>query len=572
MSFPPLFSSVQLAMRPAAIAALALSPGQILVGRVTGRLPNGATLLQAGAQQLALQMQSTPAVGTVLHLRVEGRGAEMRLVPVQAPLPGVAGQGPVVKPDAVPAGSGGTAQANTAPPPSPANIAPPGTQPAADPAKAALTQMVQRAMGRQASLGPLLQTVQALGPVLGQMPEPVRRLATQLLAKSLKLDGPPVDAAALQKAVRQSGIFQESRLAGGTSAGTVQADTKSELQALSRALRNWAGVEQPGGMRAPSAPPRQASSPPPAGALRESAALLLERTDAAVAQMRQGPVARQAGIALLAQTVQNLGPALAQMPEPVRRIATQLLARGGSVAGESSPAQTTLKQPGSLPGALLSNPAQAMAPDDAEVSLQTLSRALRQWLGGESQSVPRNHPALPVRGAPPRAPARVSPPIPAEGARESVRTLLEQAEDALARVRLLQNASLPEEAARHHQSAEWNLDLPIILNGQPNVLPFQIQRDGGTEHEGGERGWRVRFAIDLGERGEAGAQVSLRGGRVSVMLWAAEAETTALMEEGLGWLSIALTEAGLTPGTLVCRHGAPDAPARVPGGLVDATS
>jgi hypothetical protein len=155
--------------------------------------------------------------------------------------------------------------------------------------------------------------------------------------------------------------------------------------------------------------------------------------------------------------------------------------------------------------------------------------------------------------------------------RESARQLLEQTEDALSRVRLLQNASLPDEAVRHNAS-EWNLDLPVILNGQPGVVPFQVQQDGGGDQPGHERGWRVRFAIDLGDRGEAGAQISLRGGRVSAMLWAEEPATAMALEEDLGWLTAVLSQAGLTPGTLVCRQGAPEAPARMPGGLVDAQS
>ncbi|MDN5863499.1 MAG: flagellar hook-length control protein FliK, partial [Salinisphaera sp.] len=509
---------------------------------------------------MALQMQSVPAVGTVLHLRVEGRGAEVRLVPVPGAIPGAAGQGPVVKLGALPSGSGGTAPPGIALP-STTGAAPQSSAAAGDAAKTALNQIVQNAIGRQASLGPALQTVQALGPVLAQMPEPVRRLATQLLAKSLKLDGQPVDAAALQKAVRQSGIFQEARLAGGAPAGAVQTDTKAELQALSRALRTWVGGEQTSGVRIQGTPPpsQQPAIAAPAGPIRESARLLLERAETALAQMRQGPVGRRAGLALLAQTIQNLGPALAQMPEPARRIAVQLLARSGSATGEGSP-----KPAGPLPETLLSNPAKASAPPDAEADLRMLSRSLGGWLNGETPHVTPVRPAVPARGAPPRAPARIAASLPPDSVQDGARMLLEQTEDALSRVRLLQNASLPDEAARHHQAAEWNLDLPVMLNGQPNVMPFQIQRDDGAEHEGGERGWRVRFALDLGERGEAGAQISLRGGRVGVMLWAAEVETTALMEEGLGWLSAALVEAGLTAGTMVCRHGAPETPARVP--------
>jgi len=555
MSFPPLFSSVQLAMRPGAIAALALNPGQVLTGRVTGRLPNGATLFQAGTHQLALQLQSPPAVGTVLNMRVDAHGGEIRLILVPPDTVKKAQPGALhVKSDAGPPPQAGNPRTSVTLPPAPP---PPANQvPNSDPVKTVLSQMVQGALGRQASLAPVVQTIQALGPALTQMPEPVRRLATQLLASSLNLDTEALDGAALQKAVRQSGIFQEALLASGVRAGVGQGDIKANLQALSRVLRAWVGRDPQQTMPERVDPPQ----PIPA-ALRQPATLLLKQTDSALSQMTQGTAARQASTAQVLQTLQLLVPALDQMPETVRRIATRIVDRV-TKAEALTPRSAISQAP--LPT--------AAATLDTMDDLQALSRALRAWLQTGAHLGAASKPAPPTRGAPPRAPVQgaaveeVAPTL-----RAGAHRLLEQTEDALSRIRLLQHASLPDEAVRG-EPREWNLDLPFVFTGQPNVMPFQIQRDGGSEAEAGEQGWRVRFALNLGEMGEAGAQISLRGSRVSAMLWAAEPETARMMEEGLAALSSTLIAAGLNPGTLVCRHGVPEAPAPAPGGFVDATS
>ena len=427
MSVPTQFPSIPLAARPGAEAS-GLTPGQTLSVRVLGPGVNGATLVQAGSQQLALQLPMPPAAGTILHLRVEGRGPDQRLVLLQT--------GPTLTTDAPKQMQAGAALPQSVPQgPGVSPVATAGGtfQPTADPLRAVLVQMVQAALGRQGSVTALMETIAALGPA-ARLPEPVRRVVGRLAERPMRMDGTPVNGRNLQQAVQGSGLFMEAVLAGGARPAAV-ADLKGQLLELTQVLRAWLGADVPAA--APVRPP-----PPP------------------------------------------------------------------------------------------------------------------------------------LRGIPPRAPHRSAPPASLPDAPEEVgRKLLDQAEAALSRVRLLQNASLPEEASRTGAgTAEWNLDLPFVLNGHFGAMPLQIRRDEANGGAPGERNWKVRFAIDLGESGEVGAQIGLRGGNVSVLLWATDAATAGAMEQATPELAGMLGQAGLSPGTLVCRSGPPEAPNRPSGGLVDAVS
>ena len=429
MSVPTQFPPIFLAARPGTEMP-GLTPGQTLSARVLGPGANGATLVQAGSQQLALQLPTPLAAGTVLHLRVEARGSDQRLMLLQSSLPLTTAapkqmQAGAALPQSVPQGQG----------------APPGMTAGgtavlatADPLRAALVQVVQTALGRQGSLAALMETIAALGPTAARLPEPVRRVVARLAEGPLRMDGAQVTGRALQQAVQGSGLFMEAALARG---------------------------------------------------------------------------------------------------------------------GRMLPA-------GDLKGQLLE-----------------LTQALRAWLGADVPSaVPVRPPPPPLRGIPPRAPHSPAPPAPPPGTPEETgQKLLDQAEAALSRVRLMQNASLPEEMGRAGTApAEWNLDLPFVFNGHFGAMPLQIRRDEANGGAPGERSWKVRFAVNLGESGEVGAQIGLRGHSVSVMLWATDAEVAGAMERAMPELAGMLGEAGLSAGTLVCRPGPPEAPSRPSGGLVDAVS
>lgn len=301
-------------------------------------------------------------------------------------------------------------------------------------------------------------------------------------------------------------------------------------------------------------------------------------TRLALTQMVQSALGRQGNMAALFTTIAALGPGARHLPEPVRRllgeIAPHALRLGETpVTGRS--VQQAVRTSGIFQEALLSTATGGAAVQgELKGQLLALSEVLRQWLGAApAGSVPANMPP-PMRSVAPRAVRtpvdRASPP---ETGEEAGRRLLDDVEATLSRVRLLQNASLPDETGRPASArSEWNLDLPFVYQGQFGVLPFQIQADEGGGRAEGERGWKVRFAMDLGRSGEVGAQISLRGHRASAMLWATQDATAQAIEDALPDLAQMLTEAGLSPGSLICRRGPPEAASRPSGGIVDATS
>ncbi len=429
MSVPTQFPSITLAARSGAAEMTGLTPGQTLSVRVLGPATGGGTLVQSATQQLALQLPTPPAAGTILHLRVEGRGPDQRLVLLQASPPfsqaaPSPSQSSAALPQFVPPGfssGGGAANGSVAP------------QPGTDPARHALAQMVQAALGRQGNVVPLLETIAALGVSATSLPEPVRRLLERIAGMPLRLGEASVGGRSLQQAALGSGLFQESALSGG-----------------------------------------------------------------------------------------------------------RVLPPGSDLKGQ----------------------------------LLELSQVLRSWLGPEVAAVaPIRPPPPPLRGALPRAPSRSSPGASLSGTpKQAGQRLLDQAEAALSRVRLMQNASLPDETVRMTGSAEWNFDLPFVFNGHFGAMPMQIRRDDSSGGAPGERSWKVRFAVDLGENGEIGAQIALRANQASVMLWATQPGLATAMEGALPQLAEMLSQAGLSPGTLVCRPGPPEGPSRPSGGMLDAVS
>jgi hypothetical protein len=150
--------------------------------------------------------------------------------------------------------------------------------------------------------------------------------------------------------------------------------------------------------------------------------------------------------------------------------------------------------------------------------------------------------------------------------------LLERTEASLSRLRLHQNASLPDPVAK--TTNDWSMDLPMIVGTQQTVLHLQIHRDAeNATHEVEERGWNMRFALSLPQLGEVGAQVSLRGGSTGVMLWASERQTSDALEVHILALRQTLAELGLRPGSIIVRHGEPPAAAsKVSGHFLDANT
>ncbi len=327
-------------------------------------------------------------------------------------------------------------------------------------------------------------------------------------------------------------------------------------------LPNPAGVTiQPGGGGPVPASPTPAVTP-----------------QAAVAQMVQQSLPRQDSIVGLTTALTAIAGKVA-LPEPVAKAAQQVLATrlpldGVRLTGSGIKAAVQLS--GVFQEALLASGQGQAAAGDLKSALLSLRQTLGAWLGNQAAVTQISGLAPPIRGHMPRAKAGDgAPPGLPDDALEMGKVLSERTDAALSRLRLHQNASLPDPSA-HRQDAQWSMDLPVIVGGQQQVLHLQIQRDAEQETERSEeRSWQVRFAINLADRGEVGAQISLRAKNTGVLLWADREDTARSLAAAVDGLRDELGEVGLVAGAIVVRAGAPapepSQPAASAGHVVDAT-
>jgi flagellar hook-length control protein FliK len=194
-------------------------------------------------------------------------------------------------------------------------------------------------------------------------------------------------------------------------------------------------------------------------------------------------------------------------------------------------------------------------------------------LAPAARAASASSPPPPFRGGPtsaqPPAAATIDAAMPPQ---EAARILMAATDAALSRQTLLQAASLPVQpqgAVGAHLDGggpRWNFEVPFATpqgtQVVTNVAQFEISRDGRAD--GGADGlkpvWRARFSIDLDPIGPVHAQISLRGTRTAVTLWAESAEGSARLRAGAASLADALRAAELDAADLVVRDGAPKMP------------
>lgn len=308
----------------------------------------------------------------------------------------------------------------------------------------------------------------------------------------------------------------------------------------------------------PGVPTQAPAGPTPAAPIAPTTPAVTPQ--AALAQMVQQSLPRQDSIVGLTTALTAIAGKVA-LPEPVVKAAQQVLAArvpldgvrlGGAVI------KAAVQRSGVFQEALLAAGQGQAAVGDTKSALLGLRQSLGAWLGNQAPVAQLSAVAPPLRGHIPRA--RTGDGVPPDMPDDPVevgKLLLERTEAALSRVRLHQNASLPDPNSAR-QDAQWSLDLPVVVGGQQHLLQMQIHRDAEKEAERPEdRGWQVRFAINLAERGEVGAQISLRAKNTSVLLWADDPETARSLAEAVDGLRQALAEVGLIAGAIVVRSGAP---------------
>ena len=176
------------------------------------------------------------------------------------------------------------------------------------------------------------------------------------------------------------------------------------------------------------------------------------------------------------------------LPQPVANALAEVLGFRISPESLATPKglQAALANAGTLMEARLAAlPEGAPLPPDLKTALLRLRSALTDWTAtvtdtsGETPK-PAVHEKPPIRGALPHG----QPPQPAtlaDGApaSELARTLTERTEAALARLTLLQAASLPDGPAPRAEPAAQTLqmEVPIRLGAETAIAQFQIQRD-----------------------------------------------------------------------------------------------
>jgi hypothetical protein len=146
------------------------------------------------------------------------------------------------------------------------------------------------------------------------------------------------------------------------------------------------------------------------------------------------------------------------------------------------------------------------------------------------------------------------------------RTLQRVAEGMLARLKLLQAASMPVETARGDmpQRADgtapfsMSFEIPLQFGQSQSAIAFQVEDEGSNSDIGDARsGWRLRFALDLEPTGPLHSLVTLKDSRLGVSLWSENKETVAEFEDAKIQLESTLRELGFDIETVRIIHGKP---------------
>ena len=589
MSIPSQFPQLVAATRTGALQALALQAGQMLDGKVIGPAPNGGTQVQIAGQMLNLVLPLLAKAGETLKFEVQGSGAQLRLAlqpaladspqaPALAPLPAQpsslplpAGQPAVA---AAPPSGQPVAQGVSAPAPAPASTTPQSTS--AAPAAA------QQSVGVPSASPQAGNTVALAVPAASGNPASALGAAVQaqsLPAQPMVAASPPPAPSAQPPVPLPAGVSASVPAVVPQGVPVAQpyppAAPKSAVT-LGQPLFPTAAVT-PAGARALGAPASTVQATPSVATPAPPVPAPMPTTpQAALAQMVQTALPRQDGITSLTTALTSIAGKVA-LPEPVVRAAQQVLAGRVSIDGgklDAAVLQKAIVRSGIFQEAALARTGSPLpAPQtDMKSALLALRQTLTSWLGQQAPLTPASQIPPPLRGHVPRARTSDTPPIDPKGAPEEVgKQLLERTEAALSRVRLHQNASLPDPVAR---GADWSMDLPVMIGSHQTLLQLQIHRDEHNASEtAAERGWQLRFALNLPGMGEVGAQVSLRGVSTGVMLWATERETSEALEADVDALRDTLASVGLRPSAIIVRHGEPPAPPPAPSGhLVDAST
>lgn len=548
------------------LRAVAQANGSQVEARVLGPLPNGATQVQIGRQVMSLQLPTPQMPGTTLTLAVQQAEGQVRvtLVSAQPPqMPTVSSSPPISTP-ATSVQLSAAALAGNTQTASPAPASAPTPAGANSPVVSTVVQSAGAVAAQPAGTAPVSNAPAATPPApapSNSVPASPSQTVSAPASVQANLAGRP--AIPYPSAAPGLPLPPASGPMGSATAALppVSQPLASAVVGQHAAPTNGQVAQQ--GAALPSAAPAVVPSTAPAS------------PQATLSQMVQQALARQDSVVALTTALTQVVARVA-LPEPVMKAAQQVLAQRLSLDGggpDGATLQRAVRTSGIFQEAMLAGGLGKAAGGDMKTALLGLQRQLGAWLGDQPSIEQVRSIPPPLRGLMPRARAENLPlgDLPDEP-HLAGKALLERTDAALSRLRLHQNSSLPEPSARHE--AQWSLDLPVVMGGQQSLLHIQIHRDRDADPEQNEeRGWQVRFAINLSEMGEVGAQISLRGSATGILLWADREDTAAALAEGVSGLRQELEALGLNTGAIVVRTGAPMPPAAAAtssGHIVDA--
>jgi hypothetical protein len=265
------------------------------------------------------------------------------------------------------------------------------------------------------------------------------------------------------------------------------------------------------------------------------------------------------------------------LPQPVANALAEVLGFRISPESLATPKglQAALANAGTLMEARLAAlPEGAPLPADLKAALVRLRSALTDWgatlpnTGSEAAKV-APHEKPPLKGALPHGQTPQAPSL-ADGASagDIARVLTDRTEAALARLTLLQAASLPDgQASRPDAPAQTlQMEVPVRVGAETAIAQFHIQRDPPDPEEGkrpgaaASRGWTMRLSLNAEPLGPLHAAIRWRNGHVGVDIWAERPGTAAALDAERTNLSDALEASAFAVDRLVIAEGRPPEP------------
>jgi len=541
---------------------------QVLQATVVGGGEGGATKVSISNQLLGLIIPGKLPSGTLVQLLIRGTGpnAQITALPqtVEPVTRGATPQGSVSQ-GSVPQGA---SQASV-----PVRVVQ-GQSP---------VQRVQQQNTQTQSAPPLARSpagVGTLGPKQGQVLQArvvaggeggITRVSVNNQILSLVFPGKP-----------QTGSFVQLQIQGSVPNAQITVLPQNVTSTPQGAVTDGKVAQ---GASATETSVQKAGTQAASQALSQAPAVPIQNTvQLALTQTAQSAVGRQDSLGVLIANLVNLGGKADSLPQPVAQAASQLLVGRLSLNGRSLDGQslkTALARSGIfLENALGKGSTPGSLQGDLKAALLGIRSALAQWLGEDAPELSRSHnrPPPPAKGDIPRSitgrPQSVSDAMPT---RELGKIMQGQAESALARMRLAQIASLPQEtaagrAAQASTATDLSLEIPLTLGSETSMAQFRISRDGEEGGSDQERGWQLQFSMAFGAIGEVGAQVILRSKRVGVNIWTEREEIAETLQAALPDLAEAMEAHGLKPGGIRVRHGVPASQPKTPGIFMDERS